>query len=403
MNEPKRRQGWKAFLTPGWVLTAVLVLTFTYFAFTFLGPWQLNKGEQKSAFNHRLEAAMQYDPVPAAEVIPRDGSSAGLEKEWTHVQLQGRFITDAEVLLRNRPVSSSPAFQILTPFQTDAGQTILVNRGWVPPVEGADVPEIPNPPTGEVTVTGYVRMSEAEANTPPTQSQGFTQVTGIHTETIGEEVEPELKAADALSSGQKTPLVEEYIQLDEASVDAMNEQDSSDATMNAIPLPQLDDGPHLSYGIQWITFGIAAPAALIWFGYSEIRERRREKQEIAEAEAAKEVSGAGVNPGGPDRAGADPVGAQPAGADSNGAEAGEAEPEAAGTAQEQASATRQPNKQAPATTELNNSKQGKNKHNKTDVEQAVEENSAERKLADRYGGTRSRFEERRSQKRGERF
>ncbi|WP_312588278.1 SURF1 family cytochrome oxidase biogenesis protein [Corynebacterium dentalis] len=397
MNEPKRRQGWKAFLTPGWVLTAVLVLTFTYFAFTFLGPWQLNKGEQKSAFNHRLEAAMQYDPVPAAEVLPRDGSSAGLEKEWTHVQLQGRFITDAEVLLRNRPVSSSPAFQILTPFQTDAGQTILVNRGWVPPVEGADVPEIPNPPTWEVTVTGYVRMSEAEANTPPTQSQGFTQVTGIHTETIGEEVEPELKAADALSSGQKTPLVEEYIQLDEASVDAMNEQDSSDATMNAIPLPQLDDGPHLSYGIQWITFGIAAPAALIWFGYSEIRERRREKQEIAEAEAAQGVSGAGAN-----RAGANPAGAA-VGADSKGAAAGEAESEAANKAQEQAAEKRQQNKQAlaaiePDNAELNNSKQGK-----TDVEQAVEENSAERKLADRYGGTRSRFEERRSQKRGERF
>ncbi len=397
MNEPKRRQGWKAFLTPGWVLTAVLVLTFTYFAFTFLGPWQLNKGEQKSAFNHRLEAAMQYDTVPAAEVLPRDGSSAGLEKEWTHVQLQGRFITDAEVLLRNRPVSSSPAFQILTPFQTDAGQTILVNRGWVPPVEGADVPEIPNPPTWEVTVTGYVRMSEAEANTPPTQSQGFTQVTGIHTETIGEEVEPELKAADALSSGQKTPLVEEYIQLDEASVDAMNEQDSSDATMNAIPLPQLDDGPHLSYGIQWITFGIAAPAALIWFGYSEIRERRREKQEIAEAEAAQGVSGAGAN-----RAGANPAGAA-VGADSKGAAAGEAESEAANKAQEQAAEKRQQNKQAlaaiePDNAELNNSKQGK-----TDVEQAVEENSAERKLADRYGGTRSRFEERRSQKRGERF
>ncbi|WP_099299014.1 SURF1 family cytochrome oxidase biogenesis protein [Corynebacterium dentalis] len=383
MNEPKRRQGWKAFLTPGWVLTAVLVLTFTYFAFTFLGPWQLNKGEQKSAFNHRLEAAMQYDPVPAAEVLPRDGSSAGLEKEWTHVQLQGRFITDAEVLLRNRPVSSSPAFQILTPFQTEAGQTILVNRGWVPPVEGADVPEIPNPPTGEVTVTGYVRMSEAKPNTPPTQSQGFTQVMGIHTETIGEEVEPELEAAGALSSGQETPLVEEYIQLDEVSVDAMNEQDSSDATINAIPLPQLDNGPHLSYGIQWITFGIAAPAALIWFGYSEIRERRRERQEIAEAETAKGVIGAGVNPGG---------------ADSTGAEAGEAEREAAGRVQEQVSAKREQNNQAPGTTELNNSKKSK-----SSVEQAVEENSAERKLADRYGGTRSRFEERRSQKRGERF
>lgn len=368
MKEPKRRQGWKAFLTPGWVLTAVLVLTFTYFAFTFLGPWQLNKGEQKSAFNHRLEEAIQHDPVPAADVLPKDGSSAGLEKEWTHVRLQGKFIPSAEVLLRNRPVDSSPAFQVLTPFKTDAGQTILVNRGWAPPVQGADVPELPDPPAGKVDVTGYVRMSEAEALTAPTQSQGYTQVTGIHTATIGDTVKPKLEEAHALSAAQKTPLTTEYIQLDEVSVAAMNEQDSSNAELHEIPLPQLDNGPHLSYGIQWITFGIAAPAALIWFGYSEIRERRREKKEIAEAEAGLVTAGS---------------------------------PNDGGSAQ---AAVAAPDDKIQSTSEKP----------KTDVEEVVEENSAgvgeqsaaetaERKLADRYGGTRSRFEERRSQKRGERF
>ena len=354
MNEPKRRQGWKTFLTPGWILTAVLVLTFTYYAFTFLGPWQLNKGEQKSEFNQRLADAMEHDPVPVSEVLPADGGSAGVEKEWTHVRLQGEFLPSAQVLLRNRPVDSSPAFQVLTPFKTTTDQTILVNRGWTPPEQGADVPEIPAPPTGEVTVTGFVRMSEAEAITDPVESQGHTQVSGIHTATISKLMQDQLRAA---GGGQ---LVSEYVQMDEQSVDAMGQQDSSDATLHAISLPQLDNGPHLSYGIQWITFGIAAPAALIWFAYAEIRERRREKQEIAESEA-KLLNSSGAAPGG----------AEPVGHESG--ETAMAEP--AGSAQD-----------APA--------------EPVSTEKAA---TAERKLADRYGGTRSRFEERRTQKRGERF
>ena len=52
-----------------------------------------------------------------------------------------------------------------------------------------------------------------------------------------------------------------------------------------IPLPSMDRGNHLSYGYQWIAFGILAPIGLGWFVYSEIRERRRAEQEQAELEA----------------------------------------------------------------------------------------------------------------------
>ena len=50
-----------------------------------------------------------------------------------------------------------------------------------------------------------------------------------------------------------------------------------------IPLPHLDAGPFLSYGIQWIAFGILAPIGLGYFVVSEIRARRREKAAAAEA------------------------------------------------------------------------------------------------------------------------
>ena len=46
-------------------------------------------------------------------------------------------------------------------------------------------------------------------------------------------------------------------------------------------LPHLDAGPFLSYGIQWIAFGIIAPIGLGYFVYSEIRQRRLEKAAAA--------------------------------------------------------------------------------------------------------------------------
>jgi hypothetical protein len=55
-----------------------------------------------------------------------------------------------------------------------------------------------------------------------------------------------------------------------------------------LPLPQLDAGPFLSYGIQWIAFGILAPIGLGYFAYSEIRMRRREAANRAAAETSAE-------------------------------------------------------------------------------------------------------------------
>ena len=62
----------------------------------------------------------------------------------------------------------------------------------------------------------------------------------------------------------KTPLAEPYLQLSE----------NQPGGLGAIPLPQLDAGPFLSYGIQWIAFGILAPIGLGYFVFSEIRQRR---------------------------------------------------------------------------------------------------------------------------------
>ncbi|HIW92215.1 MAG TPA: SURF1 family protein [Candidatus Corynebacterium avicola] len=263
-----RRRGWRSFLTPGWVITAVVAVAFSYFAFTVLAPWQLGKNKDTQDFQHRLEAALEKDPVPAEDVLPADGSSAGVEKEWTRVELQGRFLPGDEVLLRNRPVSSTQAYHALTPFQLSDGSTVMVNRGWLDASgdNGAgDVPEVSGEPT---TVTGYVRMSEDAPSNSPITEEGRLQVYGMSTEAVGDTVDLDLAA--------------DYVQLDEESVEATD----ISGRLSEIPLPDLDSGPYLSYGLQWIAFGVMVPAGLAYFVWAEIRERRRRREELAAADAA---------------------------------------------------------------------------------------------------------------------
>ena len=263
-----KRRGWRSFLTPGWVITAVVAITFSYFAFTVLAPWQLGKNSDTQDFQQRLEDGLEKDPVPASDVLPSDGDSAGEEKEWTRVELQGRFLTGDEALLRNRPVDGTQAYHALTPFQLDSGMTVMVNRGWLDASGDLGADSVPAAPEEPTTVTGFVRMSEKEPSTQPMTDDGRLQVYGMSTSEVGDTV--------------GVDLASDYVQLDEESVQATDPQ----GLLSPIPLPDLDSGPYLSYGLQWIAFGVMVPLGLAYFVWAEIRERRRRREELAAADSA---------------------------------------------------------------------------------------------------------------------
>lgn len=249
------RSGWKTFLRPGWVITFLLVCAFSYAAIMVLSPWQLHKDDAIVERNEQVEQAYKTDPVNYHDIFDERGAIMG-EKEWFRVQLHGHFLSDKEVLLRLRPVSSGPSYQSLTPFALDSGEIILVNRGWIPTTAGA-APDLPAPPSAPMTIIANARYDEALPATAPMNDGGYQQVYGIHTEQIAE-----LTGLD---------LAHDYVQLSEGD----------GSGLNLIPIPKLDRGNHLSYGFQWIAFGIMAPLGLGYMAFSEIRERRREKEEEA--------------------------------------------------------------------------------------------------------------------------
>ncbi|MCG7236008.1 SURF1 family protein [Corynebacterium sp. ACRQP] len=269
-NNQSSKPWWRQVLTPGWVIAALLIGVFSYYAFTFLAPWQLGKNEALVERNEHISAAFEHDPEPLSSRVGADGS-LGADAEWSRVVATGHYTGD-DVLLRLRPVDGTPAFQVLTPFALDDGRVIVVHRGWVKAENSTQVPAVEPAPTGEVTITGLLRADEGEHPNPPMHEQGYDMVYSISPAQVG--------------SLTGTDVVSPYLQL----------LGGEPGVLDPIPLPQLETGNHLSYGLQWILFGLAAPAGLIYFLYSDSRERRRFAEEQKQLLNDDTVSGSSPDP-----------------------------------------------------------------------------------------------------------
>jgi cytochrome oxidase assembly protein ShyY1 len=247
-------------LRPGWIALILTAIAFTYLCFTVLAPWQLGKNSRTSRENRQIEYSLNTAPVPLKTLLPQQNSSAG-GAQWRRVTATGHYLADVQVLARLRVVEGDQAFEVLAPFVVDDGPTVLVDRGYVRPEPGSHVPQTARPPDTAVTITARLRDSEPLLkDKDPFSRDGYLQVYSINTEQV--------------SALTRVPLAGSYLQLVE----------DQPGGLGVIGIPHLDNGPFLSYGIQWISFGILAPLALGYFVYSEIRARRREREAAPPAE-----------------------------------------------------------------------------------------------------------------------
>ncbi len=243
-------------LRPKWLVLAAVALAFAFLCFSVLAPWQLGKNTSTSARNDLITRSVGADPVPITDVLTGNGFAA--DDEWRRVIAQGSYVENSDALVRLRSIREQPAYEVITPFVIDGGPTVLVNRGYVLPVEGTRPPEFAAAPTGPVTLDARVRQAEGTSR-EPIQEDGRLQVYNINPEQIGAAV-----GVDAIDG---------YLQLD----------DGQPGGLGLIELPQTDAGPYLSYGLQWLAFGIMAPLGLAYFVRAELRERRMSRTEMADA------------------------------------------------------------------------------------------------------------------------
>ncbi|MGW5455488.1 SURF1 family cytochrome oxidase biogenesis protein [Nocardia sp. NPDC003979] len=249
-------------LRPSWLILALVVVAFAYLCFTILAPWQLNKNSSTEHRNQLIADSVQADPVAVTDLLAGD---PGTHTEWRKVIATGTFLPDSTVLVRLRHLDGAPGYAVLAAFRLDDGRTLLVDRGLVAAVDGTRPPAIAEPPGGAQRIEARVRASEGVVpDKVPSTQDGFRQVYTVDTTqestVLGIPLTPIPTGTD--KGG--------YLQLAEGQPGAFT----------PVPLPQLDAGPYLSYGLQWLAFGVMAPLGLGYFVFAEMRARRRERGEV---------------------------------------------------------------------------------------------------------------------------
>ncbi len=237
-----------------WAIYVSLAIVFAI-ACAFLSNWQFSRNEERSADLALIEANYDAEPVPVASVLAGT-TDFDPETEWLPVVLQGRYLPEQQLLVRNRPHGGTSAFEVLTPLQLDDGRVFLVNRGWVPPAsDSSDPASVPAPPPGEVSVT--VRLRPGEATPVSGRGAPAGQVPVIDLPAIAE------------TTGASTVT---------AAYGLMVSEDPAPAERPAaLASPAEDPGPYLSYAIQWILFAIMG---FVFIGYvirTEIAQRRDDR------------------------------------------------------------------------------------------------------------------------------
>ncbi len=218
---------YRFLISPKWIgfhlLVAVLVVTMINLAL-----WQLRRLDERRQFNSEVRANANQPIASFDELEPTLTNSSALE--WRRVRITGTYLPGHQFLVVNRSQNGVTGRNVVDALQLPDGSLLLVNRGFVSTTDAA-----PPVPSGSVEVVGRLRESERRA-IGQTADQGADALTEIRRIDIG-----------VLSKQFDANVLPMYVErLESAPADS--------ATLQPIVAPTLDEGPHLSYTIQWLIF-----------------------------------------------------------------------------------------------------------------------------------------------------
>lgn len=234
-------------LSRRWILFALVVVLLAAGAW-WLGQWQFDRLEDRRADNEVVRANESQPPAPVEDVL-RPGTPVREQDEWRVVSATGEYAVEDTIIVRYRTREGIAGVDVVVPLVTGSGASLLVDRGWLRTENAgtADPDDVPEPPAGEVTVTGYVRADGSGDSTAVTDRS----TRAVSSERIGEALGRDVYGG--------------FVEL-------RSESPEPATALEPVELPELDDGPHFFYGLQWWFFGVLA---VFGFGYLAYDERRR--------------------------------------------------------------------------------------------------------------------------------
>ena len=208
-----------------------------------LGVWQVERLRERRAANMVALAARSAPRVRLDGATPISGELDGRE-----VSAMGRYDHEHDVVLRGRVYRGSPGVEVVTPLVLEGGRTaVLVNRGFLPVPDAVTAHADSAREFGRVRVNGTALLLPSGAGAP-LERGGDTTWARLDREALGARI-PYRIAPIYIRQTPNTALPRFPRRLEPLSI---------------------DDGPHLSYAIQWFAFAAMA----IVFGVVIFRQKR---------------------------------------------------------------------------------------------------------------------------------
>jgi cytochrome oxidase assembly protein ShyY1 len=250
------------WLRPKWIFGHLLCL-FLIVLFVSLGFWQLRRLHGREAHNRQVRSRITA-PITTPDAAL--GSGAG-DAAYRRVRVTGTWASGTTTLVRSRSLDSQSGDDVLTTLDVD-GKGLVVLRGFAPVGGGglATMLSAVRPSAGQVTVTGVLLPAEQRGAFGPRDP-----ATG-HLDVVNRVDIPRLQRQQSL------PLAPVYLLL-------TSSRPAEKDFIRAVPLPPLNNGPHLSYAIQWFIF---ATIGAIGWPLLLRRTARSEREEQAAEQASSE-------------------------------------------------------------------------------------------------------------------
>jgi cytochrome oxidase assembly protein ShyY1 len=255
-------------VTRRWIVFALVVVGLAWVAWQ-LGQWQFHRLDDRQERNSIIERNEKAGADPIADVMA-PGQAVAASDEWRIVEATGTYAVEDTVVVRYRTRDGAAGVDVVVPLELADGSSVLVDRGWYATENrGGSSEDVPEPPPGEVTVTGWVRR-DAEGDSTEVTDQSTRSV---NSERIGEALDREVVGG---------------------WIDLRSESPEPETPLLPVEMPELDNGPHFFYGLQWWFFGALAIFGFFYLMYDEWRGGRGP---WGQTRGSTPAAGAGPDPG----------------------------------------------------------------------------------------------------------
>ena len=224
----------------------VLVLITIVFSVTCisLGFWQLRRLAARRALNAKIEARLREAAV-SIDSLPRDTASM----HYRQVEVRGTYDYAHQIVLADRTRNGSPGVEIVTPVRVAGNDTaLLVTRGWVYAPDGVTADLSRWREVDTVNAIGYARPLSVPFRGSPTLVEHAGAYRWIDLQAIRASIPYPVYPFSIVLEG-----------------DTANTATVAKQTPPRVPPPPLDEGPHMSYAIQWFSFAAIAIVGTFFF------------------------------------------------------------------------------------------------------------------------------------------